>query len=54
MDFDNPASISRRIYTTKRIQEYLDSHLNKDDNIQPKKEITNHDLSISLLLGILS
>ena len=46
MDFVNPASISRRIYTTKRILEYLDSHLNKDDNTQPKKEIKNHNLDI--------
>ena len=51
MDFVNPASISRRIYTIKRIQEHLDSHLNNDDNVQPKEEITNHDLSISLLKG---
>jgi len=54
MDFINPAYISQRIYTIKRIQEHLDSYLNKEDNTKPKKKIRNHDLGISLLPDILS
>ena len=38
----------RRVYTAKRIQEHLDSHLNKEENTQ------KNDLSTSLLPDILS
>jgi hypothetical protein len=47
-----PSLYPRRIYTAKRIQELLDSHLNEEKNTTTKIKIYN--IGISLIPDILS
>jgi hypothetical protein len=52
MDSITRSLYPQRIYTAKRIQEHLDSHLNK--RITTTKRGKNYDLGTSLLPDILS